>query len=399
MTRVLRIMVSVDPRGGGPMEGVARISEAWKDLGHVHDVATMDPPDAPFLKDFPGTVIPLGPPGAHLAPGNGWIWERFGYTPGAVRWLKQGVKSYDAAIVSGLWNYGTMAARLSLVGSGVPYFVFTHGMLDPWERKSKPRKHQVKKLAWLVNEGVLLRNAESVLFTSEDEMLRSRDVFRPRWSRGRVVSYGTADAPDPSTLSDAAFLQKVPQLGQKSYFLFLSRIHPKKACDLLLRSFSKYASEMPDVDLVMAGPDQIGWKKELEALARTLGIADRVHWPGMLKGEEKWAAFYGATAFVLPSHHENFGIVVAEAMACGKPVLISDQINIWREIAADGAGIVESDDGPGVDRLFKRFLALSEEERNLMGQCARRSFLSRFHIQQAARSLLDVVQASVGSSQ
>ncbi|HUG46684.1 MAG TPA: glycosyltransferase [Sphingomicrobium sp.] len=393
MTKVLRIMISVDPLGGGPIEGVAQITNAWRKLGHVHDVVTMDPPDAPFLLEFPGTVIPLGSPGSLVPQGNGRIWERFGYTPGAVRWIKRNIHHYDAAIVSGLWNYAAMAARFGLTGSGVPYFVFTHGMLDPWERESKPAKHQLKRILWVFNEGVLLRNAASVLFTSEEEMLRARGMFWPYKFKGRVVSYGAADAMGPANELSAEFRRSMPALGMRDYFLFLSRIHPKKGCDLLIRSFASFAARMPETDLVIAGPDQPGWSVELESLAKSLGISERIHWPGMVQGRTKWGAYHGATAFILPSHHENFGIVVAEAMAAGKPVLISDKINIWREIATDGAGLVDTDDQAGTDRLFDRYLALNEGERERMGERARDSYLSRFHIDRAALGLLEAVEA------
>jgi hypothetical protein len=75
----------------------------------------------------------------------------------------------------------------------------------------------------------------------------------------------------------------------------------------------------------------------------------------MLSGAAKWGALYGCEAFVLPSHQENFGIAVVEALACGKPVLISDQVNIWREIVEDGAGLVEGDAEEGVEKLLRKF--------------------------------------------
>ncbi len=101
---------------------------------------------------------------------------------------------------------------------------------------------------------------------------------------------------------------------------------------LLLRGFVEFAKANQDTDLVVAGPDQVGLVPELRAIARDAGIEHRVHFPGMLAGDAKAGAFRGAQAFVLPSHQENFGIVVAEAMACETPVLISDKVQIWREV-------------------------------------------------------------------
>ena len=75
----------------------------------------------------------------------------------------------------------------------------------------------------------------------------------------------------------------------------------------------------------MAGPDSVGWKSRLMRIAEDLGVANQIHWPGMLRGDQKWGAFHAAKAFVLPSHQENFGLIVAEAIACGKPVLTTDK--------------------------------------------------------------------------
>ena len=129
-------------------------------------------------------------------------------------------------------------------------------------------------------------------------------------------------------------------------------------------------------------------------MASELGVADRVLWPGMLKDEVKWGAYAAAEAFVLPSHQENFGIVVAEALACGLPVIISNKVNIWREIEADDAGLVGEDDQAGTDDALDRWLATSLAERAAMAEAARGCFLNHFEIDHAARSLLDVYTSS-----
>lgn len=391
--KILRIIISLDPAGGGPAEGIRRLTEALTRAGHTQEVVTLDGPDAPFLSSFPGKVYALGRPGRSLPQGGGRLRERFGFTPGAADWIRQNRDNYDAVIVSGLWNAGNLAARLGLAGYKRPVLVFVHGMLAPWLREfNSPLKHWVKQLSWLVNEGVLLRRADRVLFTSEEEMLSARKAFVPYKLKEEVVSYGTGDAPKPSTHYSQIFRDKFPTIGDRKFFLFLSRIYPKKGCDLLISAFAKYASEMPDVDLVIAGPDQIGWAAELKQQAARLEVGHRIHWPGMLTGDLKWGAFYASEAFILPSHHENFGIVVAEAMACGKPLLITDKINIWRETLADGASLVEPDTADGTDRLIDRYRKLSGSEVSKMSENARRSFLSRFHIDNVAGDLISLIE-------
>ena len=112
----------------------------------------------------------------------------------------------------------------------------------------------------------------------------------------------------------------------------------------------------------------------------------------MLEGDAKWGAFYGCEAFVLPSHQENFGIAVVEALACGKPVLLSDKVNIWREIEEDGAAFVEPDSQEGTTRLLQRWFATGAGTRSAMGIAGRSCFEKRFTIEGAARALLEAIR-------
>jgi glycosyltransferase involved in cell wall biosynthesis len=130
----------------------------------------------------------------------------------------------------------------------------------------------------------------------------------------------------------------------------------------------------------------------LQAQARQLGVDARVIWPGMLQGDMKWGAFYASEAFVLPSHQENFGIVVAEALGCGVPVLISDKVNIWREIQTDGAGFVNTDTAGGTLRNLTDWLGLGAPARNAMTLQARSTFKNRFTVDAMATSLVQTIQ-------
>jgi glycosyltransferase involved in cell wall biosynthesis len=194
------------------------------------------------------------------------------------------------------------------------------------------------------------------------------------------------------------FLERFPQTRDKACLLFLGRVHVKKGTDLLLEAFAELLRETKSGNarqhLVIAGPDDHAYAQEMKALALSLGIQEHVTWTGMLSGDLKWGAFYQAEAFVLPSHQENFGIAVAEALACGRPVLISDKVNIWREIAEDRAGLVENDDRAGATRLLRKWVEMSLPAKAEMGQRAADCFARRFHIEASARSLIDQLQPS-----
>lgn len=392
----MHIIPSADPSTGGPIESAVRMGEVWRALGHTQHLVTLDDPEAACVRDCPSPVMALG--GRRLLPrfvAPLLPWRRFGYSPGAVRWIRDHAEDYDVAIVSSLWNYAPMMARRALVGGRLPFVVFTHGMLDPWFRRTYPLKHAAKQLFWLFSEGVLLSNARMVLFTTDEERLLARSAFWPYKVREKVVNYGAAEVENEPERQLAAFRAACPEAADEKFLLFLSRIHPKKGCDLLIRAFAAVMGQEPEWRLMIAGPDHVQWTSELRKLGSELGIADRIVWPGMLSGDAKWGAYRACAGFVLPSHQENFGIVVPEAMACSRPVLITDKVNLWREVAADEAGLVESDDQAGVERLLRGFLQMSDGERDAMGRRARASFERRFRIERAAAELVALLQTLV----
>lgn len=387
--KLLRIILDSDPRSGGPIEGTRRFGAVWAQHGHQQDLLTLDAPGETFLTDYPGKIFGMGPPRTRNPL------HKYRYSPKMVTWLREHASEYDAVLVSGLWRYMTMGAGKALIGSKTPYFVLPHGMLDPWFKRTYPLKHWGKQLSWLVAEGRLIANARNVLFTSEEEMVLADNAFWPYRAKGQVINYGTQDVTGDAQFQKQAFRAAVPGLGSRDYLLFLSRIHPKKGCDLLVKAFAKVAPSHPDIDLVIAGPDQVGLVAQFRAEAEALGIGSRVHFPGMLKGDLKTGAFRGARAFVLPSHQENFGIVVAEAMSCETPVLISNKVNIWREVEADRTGLVRPDDLEGTISLLETFLTMEEPEVQAMGERARASFLERFHADKAAMDLLELIQSRI----
>lgn len=186
----------------------------------------------------------------------------------------------------------------------------------------------------------------------------------------------------------ALFLARWPELRGERLILFLGRVHEKKGCLELVEAFSSGGAAG---HLVFAGPAEGEYARRVQARVTELGLEQRVTFTGLLEGDLKWGAFHTADAFVLPSHQENFGVAVAEALACGVPVLISDKVNIWPEIEADGAGLVEPDGLAGTARLLERWGALPELEKSAMRVAARRCFEQRYEISQVARQFADVL--------
>jgi len=379
--KILHIIPSVNPKGGGPMEGVRQRGLRLLEMGHQVEVVTLDDPASNFLATYGLPVHALGP-----SKGS------YQYNPRLVPWLHDHARAYDAIVINGLWQYHSFGAWRALSRMKVSYFVFTHGMMDPWFKSAYPLKHLKKWLYWPWADYRLLRDAAAVLFTSEDERLLARKSFWLYSAREEVVAYGTKTPPNDAEALRENFYVSHPELRGKRVLLFLSRIQEKKGCDLLVEAFSKVAAQDSNLHLLMAGPDQTGLVNKLQAQALRLGIADRISWPGMLQDDMKWGAFYASEAFVLPSHQENFGIAVAEAMACSLPVLISDKVNIWREIEADGAGIVNADTIDGTENTLSQWLSLDAESRKKMAQQAKLGFEKRFTVDAMAKSLIEVVK-------
>ena len=379
--KILHIIPSVNPRGGGPMEGLRQRGLRLIEMGHQVEVVSLDDPANDFVVSYELKVFALGP-----------TMGGYQFNPKLVPWLHMHARGYDAVIVNGLWQYHSFAAWRALSKMKIPYFVFTHGMLDPWFKHTYPLKHLKKWLYWPWAEYRLLRDARAVFFTCEEERILARQSFWLYKVREQVVTYGTKTPPSDRVALAETFYSQYPALREKRVFLFLSRIQEKKGCDLTIEAFAEVASHDASLHLVMAGPDQQKYQEKLQALAQRLGIADRITWTGMLQGDMKWGAFYASEAYVLSSHQENFGIAVAEALGCGVPVLISDKVNIWREIEADGAGIVNPDTLAGTKESFRHWLALDETARQQMGLNAKRCFEERFTVEATVISISSEIQ-------
>jgi glycosyltransferase involved in cell wall biosynthesis len=377
--RILHIIGTLNPESGGPAAAVATLNK-FRAQGSVNEVVTLDDPDAAFLRELDFRITALGPTGT-----------KYGYNAALVPWLKANASRFDGVVVHGLWQYCGYAARKAF-GGNKPYMVFVHGMLDPYFKRAFPLKHMKKWIYWALVEHWVLRGAYRVLFTcNEEERLARQSFWLHSWTP-HIVSLGASipEGDDPEADKSErrlAFLDRFPQLEGRRYLLFLGRIDRKKGCDLLIKAFLRAAPLDPDLDLVMAGPDENNWRDQLEALVSAAGLASRVHWTGMLAGDAKWGAFLCSEVFILPSHQENFGIAVTEAMACGRAVLLSDKVNIAPDIAVAGAGLMDTDTEEGTFRLIAAWISLPRQQRLAMGASASRLFAARYDMRTRGRDI------------
>jgi glycosyltransferase involved in cell wall biosynthesis len=383
LVRILHIIGTLDPEAGGPTESV-RVLLSYGPIGYTGEVVTLDDPSSDFLADIGFPVHALGP-----------TRTTYGYNPKLLPWLRANRHRFDGVVVNGLWQYCGYAAWRALSGN-TPYVVFTHGMLDPYFRYAFPLKHIKKWIYWIPFEYRVLRDAYRVLFTSRAEKRLAEESFSIYKWNAYVVPYGASGPKGDPQIQRQAFFETCPEAKGKRFLLFLGRIHRKKGCDMLIEAFAKVAAGDPDLDLVMAGPDQQLWSAKLKETVAAAGLTLRVHWPGMLKGDAKWGSLFASEAFILPSHQENFGIAVAEALACGRAVLLADKVNIAEEIADYGAGLMELDTPQGTLNLLQRWIGMSLEERAAMSHRAEECFHEHYDMRENAKAIIRLFENAGG---
>jgi len=373
--KILRVIPSMDPRKGGPSEGIRQIQVVLqKDYKELEvDIVSMDEANSPWIENSSTKIFAVGSKKS-----------TYSYSPALKIWLDENIEKYNLVIIHGIWQYHSLAAYNACKQHHIPYYVYTHGMLDPWFKEQFPLKHLKKMIYWMLFERNVINSSRGIIFTSAEERDTAKKSFPLHHAHGIVTSYGTAGSVYDKQHCEQIFYKKYPDLIDKEIILFVGRIHPKKGCDILIEAFSRIFGKGKDLHLFIAGPDNDTYAESLKQLAKKLGIDKSVTWAGMLQGENKWAAYNTASLFCLPSHQENFGIVVAEALSCSVPVVISNKVNIWREIVSDNAGFVGSDDIAGTELSLMSWVNLDASKKKEFSNNAKNCFLNRFDIVKAA---------------
>lgn len=344
--RVLHVISSLAPRYGGPPQVCLELCRELARQGarvsifttNVDGSGVLDVPvDAPVCRD--GVEIRYFPVEAPRA----WVVSRT-----LARALHRAIPQHDVVHVHSLYLFPSTVAAHYCRRFGVPYLVRPHGTLDPYLfRRHRARKWVYERLFEWRN----LNRAAALHFTTLDE----QELVRPLGLRapGVVVPPGVDSERYRDATVRGAFRAAWPETRGRRLILFLGRLNFKKGLDLLARAFGEIARRRPEAHLVLAGPDD-GYGPTVRRWLDAEGVLGRVTFTGMLLGRDKLAALRDADVFALPSYTENFGMAVVEAMACGIPVVISDRVNIWREVAAAGAGRVTRCDAEEVGTAAPR---------------------------------------------
>jgi glycosyltransferase involved in cell wall biosynthesis len=323
--KILHVIADLDARKGGPATACAGMAKLMSRRGHQVGIVTTDRGFvAKHWSGMDGVDI-------EALPGS---WPAiFATSWPMARRLHALIAEVDVVHVHALYLFHDWAASRYSGRLGKPYILMPHGALDPFIY----RRHRWRKvIIESAFQNGMSRRAAGLHYTTVEEW----KLARPRVSnvRGCILSIGV-DLEEVARLPPPHVLRaRYPMIGDRKVVLFLGRLSYKKGIDIVIRAFAEVAMRRDDIFLVLAGPDD-GVRAAAEALIAQCGVAERSLFTGMTLGEEKRIVLGGSHIFVLPSQSENFGITVAEAAACGIPVVISDQVNIWREFHDAQAGL------------------------------------------------------------
>ncbi len=365
--RVLHVIPSLSHSSGGPSFALPAMARSL--AAHDVQITAVTTDD-----DGPGkrlTGITLG----IETPQDGWSaiyfpkqTEFYKCSLPMRNWLRAHVRDFDVVHIHAVFSFASLIAGRAAASRGVPYIVRPLGVLNRWGMEN--RRRLFKAISFRLFDFPMLKKAAAMHYTSRMEL---EDASRFGFTNlQRVIPIGMDLAPFETLPPRAVFSATFPETAATRNILFLSRIDVKKGLDLLITAFAKISPQHPGTRLVICGGGDSVLVAKVKALATAGGMADRITWAGQVTGELRLAAFSAAEIFVLPSHSENFGIALLEAMAAGLPCLSTDQVALAADAARENA----------VQLTAREPQAIADELHALLISASRRENLS-----QSARAL------------
>jgi glycosyltransferase involved in cell wall biosynthesis len=339
------VIPSISPRRGGPSQAAIEMVNALR-LRHVDaSILTTNDDCESLLTDLPigGWTSYCGVPVLAFPRWNPPIrvLKEYIFSSRLNRWFPGNIRNFDIIHVHALFSYPSTVAMMHARRARIPYLLRTIGQLSPWSlAQSKLRKQLMLKLVERRN----LDSASLLHFTTTRERDECFTAFGQSFP-SLVLPLGVR-LPSP-----------LPAIKSKSdglRLLFLSRLHPKKQLEVLLKGLALFQSDNPQAiwQLDIAGAGEPAYLASLQKLAAQLNLSHRCRWLGHVQGDAKTSLLQQADWFLLPSAAENFGIAVVEAMAAGTPVIVSPQVAVADLIVAAGAGLVCSSDPASICKIL-----------------------------------------------
>jgi glycosyltransferase involved in cell wall biosynthesis len=334
--KIIQTIGWIAPRYGGPAIFVPHLARALALRGHEVVLITTNADGAGVIA---ADQIPSAEEAGYTTLACERDWPRSYLTSRAMTAaLDAHLRSADVVHIHCLYRFHTLASRRLCDRLGVPYVLSPHGALGDYQRG----RHRLRKLLYhRLVEDRNIKHASVLQYTSEVE---KAEVESCGFGVPGVVVASGLDVAELRLPTDKSLLPTAVRDGDGPFVAFVGRLAAKKGIPRLISALAIIRESVPDARLVIAGPDDNGLETDFRALARRLGIADGVIFVGPVYGREKVALYQHARVFGLPSDDENFGMVVAEAMAAGTPVVISDRVALHGLVAERSAGSVVGTD-------------------------------------------------------
>ncbi len=307
------------------------------------------------------------------------------------------VREFDLVHISSVWHtLGTSVAKAAFK-AGVPYINTTHGSFNRWMWNDYYSARH--RLFWHLLLKKTYKRASAIHFTCDMEVedfdslnlgIQNQAFIVPNGLRTRDFAYDENKA--------AQFRRELGLDEKTKVLLFFGRLHPKKGIDVFLKAAKDELIKHKDWLFLVIGPDQRGYRDELQRLTEELGCAERVRFVPILEGDLRVGAYSAADIFVLTSHNENFGMTVIEAMSAGLPVLISDQVGVSREIARDGAGQVVKMTDESIREGLQSLMG-SKRKRDQLSSKGLACAVNRYDLEVIARQMAETYRALLGQTE
>lgn len=294
------------------------------------------------------------------------------YSKGLEKRLKESIKDFDLVHVSAIWQWIQINVYKACKAFTKPYIVSTHGSFSPWCWNQKKLK---KELYWNFFGKSSIKNAQAVHFTTNDERDKAYSNLELLTKMPSFVIPNGIEINNKNKYEDIKKKLNIP--NDKFLLLFVGRIHRVKGIHLVLQALKKLNIK-EIIFLIVGNEEDNEYVNRLKKFNQ-----NNVIWHESISREKLWDFYYSADLFVLPSYHENFGIVVVEAMSCGLPVLISKEVGIWKEVKTDNAGFVVNHDVEEIADVLKKCLDNPEQLKEL-SKNARKSAENRYDINKVA---------------
>lgn len=363
--KILHVIPSISHVHGGPSIALETMTRALVNAGVEVEVATTNDDGARLL------AVRLGEPMLRAGVTH-WFFPRqtwfYKISLPLARWLRKNVAQYDVVHIHALFSFASTAAAYAAAQARAPYVVRPLGTLNRYGMTQRRASFKAFSYRWV--ERRILQHAARVHYTSAQERDEAEELgSAPPCS---IIPVGI----DTEALAN---IERARVHGAPLRILFLARLDAKKGVDVLLDAFARLCARGCAAELTIAGDGDAVLVENLKRHAESLGVVSHVTWRGFVQGDAKRAELERADVFVLPSHSENFGIAVAEAMAAGLPVVVTPQVGIAREIVEQDAGVLVTHNSERIADAFEA-LAQNETRRLEMGARGKRLAQEKFSV-------------------